>query len=314
MKIAGLFPGQGAQSVGMLAELEAAYPQVRETFEEASEAVGDDLWRLASEGPAEDLNQTRNTQPVLLAAGLAAWRVWEAYGGLRPACFAGHSLGEYTALAAAGALPLPEAAKLVRWRGELMQTAVPEGIGGMAAVLGLGDAEVREICARRSLSEEVVEAANFNAPGQVVLSGHRGAVEAAAAACREAGARRAVLLDVSVPSHSSLMQTAAESFAAALSAAPFAPPHTPVFNNVDACAETEPERIRKALVRQMHSPVRWSDGILEIIRQGATMLLEFGPGRVLTGLNRRIDKAAAGMSVESPATLEHALRETADAD
>lgn len=314
MSVAGLFPGQGAQSVGMLAELEAAYPQVRETFAEASEAVGDDLWRLASEGPAEALNRTRNTQPALLAAGVAAWRVWEAHGGSRPACFAGHSLGEYAALVAAGALPLPDAARLVRRRGELMQAAVPEGIGGMAAVLGLGDGEAREICARLSMPDAVVDAVNFNAPGQVVLSGHRQAVEAAAAACREAGARRAVMLDVSVPSHSSLMQPAAESFKADLAAAPFAAPHTPVLNNVDVRAEAEPERIREALARQLHAPVRWTDGILEIIKQGATVLLEFGPGRVLTGLNRRIDKTVTGMNVESPDTLEHALRETADAE
>lgn len=314
MSWAGLFPGQGAQRVGMLAELAGAYPQVRETFAEASEAVGGDLWQLASEGPAEALNQTRNTQPVLLAAGLAVWRLWEACGGPRPSCFAGHSLGEYAALVAAGALPLPDAARLVRRRGELMQAAVPEGLGGMAAVLGLGDAEVRAVCARLSTPDAVVEAANFNAPGQIVLSGHRQAVEAAAAACREAGARRAVVLEVSVPSHSSLMRAAAERFAADLAAAPFAAPHTPVINNADVRAETEPARIRDALARQLHSPVRWADGILEIIGQGATMLLEFGPGRVLTGLNRRIDKTVPGMDAATPETLEHALRETANAE
>lgn len=313
MTFACVFPGQGAQKVGMMAGLADAYPQIAETFVEASEALGEDLWRLADEGPAEQLNQTRNAQPVLLAAEISIWKIWRQRGGLLPACLAGHSFGEYSALVAAGALEFSNAVPLVRRRGDLMQQAVSEGVGSMAAVLGLEDAQVCEICAQTSSPDSVVEAANFNAPGQVVLSGHRPAVERATEACREAGARRAMLLDVSVPAHSSLMQAAVDRYAEALEAVEFADPEIPVVNNVDVRVETDPASIRDALKRQLHSPVRWAESILWMTGQGVDLQIEMGPGKILTGLGRRIDKSMRGLCLEAPDDLEQALEETADA-
>ena len=313
MTFACVFPGQGAQKVGMMGDLAAAHPQVEETFAEASEALGEDLWKLADEGPAEQLNQTRNAQPVLLAAEISIWRLWQQREGPSPAYLAGHSFGEYAALVAAGALEFSSAVPLVRRRGDLMQQAAGEGIGSMAAVLGLGDAQVREICAQTSSSDAVVEAANFNAPGQVVLSGHRAAVERATEACREAGARRAMLLDVSVPAHSSLMQEAVNHYAEALEAAEFASPEIPVINNVDVQAETDPACIRDALERQLYSPVRWAESILWMTKQGVNLQIEMGPGKILTGLGRRIDKSLRGLCLETPDNLNQALEETADA-
>ena len=308
-----VFPGQGAQKVGMMVDLAAAYPQVEETFSEASETLGEDLWKLADEGPAEELNQTRNAQPVLLAAEISIWRIWQQHGGPAPAFLAGHSFGEYSALVAAGALEFSSAVPLVRRRGDLMQQAVGEGVGSMAAVLGLEDERVREICAQVSSLDAVVEAANFNAPGQVVLSGHRAAVERATEACREAGARRAMLLDVSVPAHSSLMQGMIDHYAEALEAAEFASPEIPVINNVDVRAETDPGRIRDALKRQLYSPVRWTESILWMTEQGVDLQIEMGPGKTLTGLARRIDKSMRGLCLEAPDNLEQALEEVSDA-
>ena len=297
----------------MMADLAEAHPQVEETFAEASEALGEDLWKLADEGPAEQLNQTCNAQPVLLAAEVSIWRIWQQRGGPPPACLAGHSFGEYSALVAAGALEFSSAVPLVRRRGDLMQHAAGEGVGSMAAVLGLEDEQVREICAQMSSSDAVVEAANFNAPGQVVLSGHRPAVERAAEACREAGARRALLLDVSVPAHSSLMRVAVDSYADALEATEFANPKIPVVNNVDVRAETDPDRIRDALQRQLYSPVRWAESILWMTKQDVDLQIEMGPGKILTGLARRIDKSMRGLCLEAPGDLEQALREVEDA-
>ena len=308
-----VFPGQGAQKVGMMSDLAAAYPQVEETFAEASEVLGEDLWKLAEEGPADQLNQTRNAQPALLAAEISIWRIWRQRGGPLPVCLAGHSFGEYSALVAAGALEFSGAVPLVRCRGDLMQQAVDAGVGSMAAVLGLEDEQVRGICAQKSSSDAVVEPANFNAPGQVVLSGHRLAVEQAVEACRKGGARRAILLDVSVPAHSSLMRPAIDRYAEALEAVEFTCPQIPVVNNVDVRAETDPARIRDALKRQLCSPVRWTESILWVTGQGVDVQVEMGPGKILTGLARRINKSMHGLCLETPDSLEQALEEIGNA-
>ena len=268
--------------------------------------------RLIAEGPAEELDRTRNAQPALLAAEVAVWRVWRARGGPEPDWLAGHSFGEYPAWVAAGALSLADAARLARRRGELMQAAVAEGEGSMAAVLGLDDAAAEAVCARLCAPGAWVGVANYNAPGQVVLSGHRAAVARAAEACREAGARRVVELAVSVPAHSALMEPAAEEFRAALAAAEFRPPRLPVVNNVDNRVETAPARIRDALGRQLHAPVRWRGGIAWMAAQGVDVCVEFGPGKILSGLNRRIDRGLASLCVDGPAGLDAALEALAD--
>ena len=311
MSYAGLFPGQGAQSVGMLAELIAAAPELAQTLAEASAALGEDLARLAAEGPPERLSQTRNTQPVLLALEVGLWRVWRARGAPAPAYLAGHSFGEYAALVAAGALRLADAVPLVRRRGELMQDAAADG--GMAAVLGLADAQAERLCAEASTASECVQVANYNAPGQVVLSGHRRAVRRAGDACRQAGARRVLELAVSVPAHSALMRPAHEAFRAALEATPFAAPRIAVVNNVDTRVETEPARIRDALARQLHSPVRWSRGVQWLARQGVSIMAELGPGRILAGLNRRIDRDLRSLCIDTPEALDAACKEVRDA-
>ena len=313
MAFACVFPGQGAQKVGMMASLAEAHPEIEETFAEASEALGEDLWELVSVGPDEQLNQTRNSQPVLLAAEISIWRVWRQHGGPLPAYLAGHSFGEYSALVAAGALEFSSAAPLVRLRGDLMQQAVETGVGSMAAVLGLEDGAVRDVCAQISSPDAVVETANFNAPGQVVLSGHRSAVEKATEACQEAGARRAMLLDVSVPAHSSLMRPAVDHYAEALEAVEFTRPEISVVNNVDVSVETAPERIRDALKRQLYSPVRWTESILWMAEHGVDIQIEMGPGKILTGLSRRISKSVRGLCLESPDSLEQALGEIGNA-
>ena len=307
-----VFPGQGAQKPGMMSALAEGFPLVAETFAEAADSLGEDLWGLAESGPAETLNETRNAQPVLLASQVAIWRICQQQGGPAPAYLAGHSFGEYSALVAAGVLEFAAAVPLVRRRGELMQQATGQGVGSMAAVLGLEDGEVRDICARISEPGAVVEAANFNAPGQVVLSGHRPAVEQAVEACREGGARRAMLLDVSVPAHSSLMRAAVADYAQALGEANFSTPAIPVVNNVDVAIESEPARIRDALSRQLHSPVRWTESILWLAQQQVRLQVEMGPGRILTGLARRIDKSMQGLCVETPEDLEMALKEVQD--
>ena len=288
-KIAFVFPGQGSQSIGMLGELAGEYPSVRQTFEEASDALGLDLWNLVSEGPESDLNQTQNTQPALLAAGVSVWRVWEQQGIASPVIMAGHSLGEYSALVSAGAIEFADGIRLVAERGRLMQEAVPEGTGAMAAILGLEDQAVIDVCAA-SAAEQVVEAVNFNSPGQVVIAGHKEAVARAVEAAKAAGARRAVELPVSVPSHCDLMRPAAEKLAEELKNIPVTAPGIPVLHNVSVSAESDPDMIRKRLVEQLYSPVRWVETIRAMKQAGIGHIVEAGPGKVLTGLMRRIDR------------------------
>ncbi len=315
MAFAFVFPGQGSQSVGMLGALAAADATVRATFDEASAVLGYDLWKLVSEGPEEDLNATARTQPALLAAGVATWRCWRARGGGEPATVSGHSLGEFTALVCAESLEFRAAVGLVRFRGEVMQEAVPAGTGAMAALLGLEDAEVEAACREATAgggAGSVVEAANFNSPGQVVIAGESGAVERAIAAARARGAKRAVMLPVSVPSHSTLMRGAAERLRGRLSAVGLKSPRIRYVSAVDAAAHAEPADIRDLLVRQLSSPVRWTDTVRALIGTGVEEIIECGPGRVLTGLNRRIERRAGleFLALEDPAALDAALSAT----
>jgi [acyl-carrier-protein] S-malonyltransferase len=311
MKIAFVFPGQGSQQVGMMGDL-GEIPEVRAAFAEASSAIGDDLWTLVTEGPADALNLTRNTQPAMLAAGIATWRAWLAAGGRRPALVAGHSLGEYSALTAAGALDLADAAPLVRFRAEAMQDAVPAGAGAMAAIMGGDDAAVNEAC-REAAQGEIVEPVNFNAPGQIVIAGHRAAVERAIAAAKARGARRGVLLPVSAPFHSSLLKPAAERLAARLADVPLRSPAIPVLHNVDVAEHAEPDAIRVALARQAASPVRWTDTVRAFAARGVTHVVECGPGRVLAGLVRRVDERLTTLALTDRAALDEALAALASA-
>jgi len=310
MSFAFVFPGQGSQSVGMLGALSAAQPAVQATFAQASEVLGYDLWQLASAGPAEDLNATERTQPAMLAAGVATWRTWQARGGALPALVSGHSLGEFTALVCAGALDFAPAIALVRCRGELMQAAVPAGSGAMAAILGLDDAAVEAAC-REAAQGEVVEPANYNSPGQVVIAGAAAAVQRAIGAAKARGAKRAVLLPVSVPSHSSLMQGAAVRLQERLAALEVGVPKIRYVSAVDARPHEDPQDIRALLVRQLSSPVRWSQ-TLSALSAGLAQVIECGPGKVLTGLNRRIEKRAdlTFLALEDPPSLDAALAAT----
>jgi [acyl-carrier-protein] S-malonyltransferase len=310
MSFAFVFPGQGSQSVGMLGALSAAQPAVQATFAQASEVLGYDLWRLTSAGPAEDLNATERTQPAMLAAGVATWRTWQARGGALPALVSGHSLGEFTALVCAGALDFAPAIALVRCRGELMQAAVPAGSGAMAAILGLDDEAVEAAC-REAAQGEVVEPANYNSPGQVVIAGAAAAVQRAIGAAKARGAKRAVLLPVSVPSHSSLMQGAAVRLQERLAALEVRVPKIRYLSAVDARPHEDPQEIRALLVRQLSSPVRWSQ-TLSALSAGLAQVIECGPGKVLTGLNRRIEKRAdlTFLALEDPASLDAALAAT----
>jgi len=310
MSFAFVFPGQGSQSVGMLGALSAAQPAVQATFAQASEVLGYDLWQLTSAGPAEDLNATERTQPAMLAAGVATWRTWQARGGALPALVSGHSLGEFTALVCAGALDFAPAIALVRCRGELMQAAVPAGSGAMAAILGLDDAAVEAAC-REAAQGEVVEPANYNSPGQVVIAGAAAAVQRAIGAAKARGAKRAVLLPVSVPSHSSLMQGAAVRLQERLAALEVRVPKIRYVSAVDARPHEDPQEIRALLVRQLSSPVRWSQ-TLSALSAGLAQVIECGPGKVLTGLNRRIEKRAdlTFLALEDPASLDAALAAT----
>lgn len=305
-RLAFVFPGQGSQSVGMLAELAQAYPGVKETFKEASAALGYDLWELVQQGPEADLNRTDRTQPAMLAAGVAVWRVWNSNGGATPEILAGHSLGEYTALVCAEALDFADAIRLVADRGRFMQEAVPQGQGAMAAILGLEDAQVAAVC-RKAEQGEVVTAVNFNAPGQVVIAGTAAAVERAVALAREAGAKRAITLPVSVPSHCALMKPAAEQMRQALARVPLRKPALPVLHNADVATHTEADRIRDALVRQLYSPVRWVETVREMENRGVNSVIECGPGKVLVGLNKRIGRELVTLSVYDPDSLEEAL-------
>ncbi|KAA5929351.1 MULTISPECIES: ACP S-malonyltransferase [Pantoea] len=305
-QFAFVFPGQGSQTVGMLTELAATYPLVEETFREASDALGYDLWQLVSQGPAEELNKTWQTQPALLAASVAIYRVWQQQGGEQPVLMAGHSLGEYSALVCAGVLNFADAVKLVELRGKLMQEAVPEGTGAMQAIIGLDDAAIRKAC-EESAQGQVVSPVNFNSPGQVVIAGNKEAVERAGAACKAAGAKRALPLPVSVPSHCALMKPAADKLAVALESITFNAPAVPVINNVDVTAETDAVAIRHALVRQLYSPVRWTESVEAMAAQGVTQLLEMGPGKVLTGLTKRIVDSLTAAAVNDTASLTAAL-------
>ena len=286
-KFAMVFPGQGSQSIGMMAGWDD-HPAVRETFAEASDVLGDDLWRLVTEGPADALNLTTNTQPVMLTAGVAAWRAWLAAGGDMPAVLAGHSLGEYSALVAGGALEFRDAVPLVRFRAQVMQEAVPPGVGAMAAILGGDDAAILEAC-REAAQGEVVEAVNFNSPGQLVIAGHRAAVERAIEAAKARGAKRGMLLPVSAPFHSSLLKPAAERLAAKLATIAFGQPAIPIVHNVDVLEHRIADEIRLALAQQAASPVRWTATVQAIAGRGITDIVEAGPGRVLAGLARKID-------------------------
>ena len=306
--LAFVFPGQGSQSLGMLAELAAVHPVVRECFDEASQGCGLDLWALSQQGPEERLNQTENTQPALLAANVAVWRAWVAAGGAQPARLAGHSLGEYAALVAAGALSLHDGARLVRKRGQLMQDAAPAGTGAMAAVLGAEDATVIEAC-REASGEEVVVPANFNSPGQVVIGGHAAAVDRALALLAERGVRKAVKLAVSVPSHTPLMREAGNRLSETMAALRWHEPKLPVVQNVDAEVHDGIQSIRDALVRQLYLPVRWTGCVQALAAAGAAELVECGPGKVLAGLARRIDKGLAARAIGAPADFDLALTE-----
>lgn len=289
MSFAFFFPGQGSQSLGMMNGFTT--PTVKATFDEASAVLGQDLWAMINGEDAEIIGQTVNTQPIMLAAGVAAYRAYLEAGGKVPSVVAGHSLGEYTALVAAEALSFADAVKLVRLRAELMQSAVPQGVGAMAAILGLEDDQIKAICAEAAQGE-VVEAVNFNSPGQVVIAGHAAAVERAMAAAKEAGAKRALPLPVSVPSHCSLMKPAADKLAEALQNVEITTPKIRVIHNADVAAYDNPEQIKDALVRQLHSPVRWTETVNALVNEGITESAECGPGKVLTGLAKRINKEA----------------------
>lgn len=310
--LALVFPGQGSQQIGMLRELAERYSVVRTTFEEAADALGYDLWQVVQEGPDEALNATACTQPALLTASVAVWRVWQELEGPRPGVMAGHSLGEYSALVCAGALPFAQGVRLVRLRGEAMQAAVPAGEGAMAAILGLDDAAVEQACARAA-DGDVVAAVNYNAPGQVVIAGSKAAVERAIAACQEAGAKRAMPLPVSVPSHCELMRPAAERLAAAMEEVELRSPRYTVFQNVDAQAHADVSTLRTRLIEQLYQPVRWTSCIEAMTARGAEVFIECGPGKVLTGLNKRIARGSKGLAVNDPDSLSAALELARDA-
>ncbi len=304
--LAFVFPGQGSQAVGMLAEMGAAESIVVDTFGEASAALGYDLWALVQQGPAELLNQTDKTQPAILTASIALWRLWIAKSAALPAYVAGHSLGEYSALVAAGSVSLENAVRLVERRGQLMQAAVPAGTGGMAAILGLDDADVQAACAEAAQGE-VVSAVNFNAPGQVVVAGAAAAVERAIIACKARGAKRAMALPVSVPSHCALMQPAAEQFAESLAAIKWQQPKIALVQNVSAEVVTDLTILEKNLLAQLYSPVRWVESMVCLAAQGVTDVVECGPGKVLSGLNKRCIKGVNTYNLETPEAFAAAL-------
>lgn len=311
-RFAMLFPGQGSQAVGMLRVLREKYPVVGETFEEAGEALGYDLAATIADGPAETLDRTDVTQPALLAAGVAVWRVWRDRGGPEPAVMAGHSLGEYTALTCAGAIDFGDALRLVRLRGQAMQAAVGEGEGAMAAIIGLGDEAVQSICQAAGAEGEQVTPANYNAPGQVVIAGHRAAVERAVALAKEKGAKLVKQLAVSVPSHCPLMQPAVERLQSHLTEVPLREPRIPVRHNVDGQPRPELDGIRKALAAQLDSPVRWTESVRAMAGDGAGIMLECGPGKVLSGLVKRIDKNVEAIPLQDPEGIRRGLDAVAE--
>ncbi|MBG5950253.1 ACP S-malonyltransferase [Proteus sp. G2618] len=301
-----IFPGQGSQAVGMLAELAEQYPIVTETFAQASDVLGYSLWDLVQNGPEEELNKTWKTQPALLAASVAIWRVWQEKQGKMPQMMAGHSLGEYSALVCAGVIDFAAAIKLVELRGQLMQEAVPAGTGAMYAIIGLDNDAIAKAC-EEAAQGQIVSPVNFNSPGQVVIAGNKEAVERAGVLCKEAGAKRALPLAVSVPSHCALMKPAADKLAVALQEIEFKQPEIQVVNNVDVVAQTDANAIRDALVRQLYNPVRWTETVELIAEKGITQLLEIGPGKVLTGLTKRISKEMNAAAVNDIASLDVAL-------
>ena len=305
-KFAMVFPGQGSQEIGMLKELSEAYPIVQEIFSEASSVLGYDLWNLVQEGSAEKLGQTWVTQPALLAASVAIFKVWQQKEGAKPHFMAGHSLGEYSALVCAGVIDFRDAIKLVEVRGKLMQEAVPVGTGAMYAIIGLDNDVVVKAC-KEAAQGQVVSPVNFNSPGQVVIAGNKEAVERAAILCKEAGAKRALPLAVSVPSHCELMKPAADKLAEKLKTISFQEPQYSVINNVDVKIETSAQAIKDALIAQLYSPVRWTEIVEFMANQGTTLLVEMGPGKVLTGLTKRIIKSLSGCSVNDPTSLDAAL-------
>ncbi len=305
-KFAMVFPGQGSQSVGMLAELAAENPIIEETFAQASKVLGYDLWQLVQNGPTEELGKTWQTQPALLAASVALWRVWQQKEGKMPSMMAGHSLGEYSALVCAGVMDFQDAIRLVELRGKFMQESVPEGTGAMYAIIGLDNNAIEKACAE-SAQGDVVSPVNFNSPGQVVIAGNKDAVERAGAACKAAGAKRALPLAVSVPSHCALMKPAADKLAVELAALTLHEPKFPVINNVDVSIETSADAIRDALVRQLYNPVRWTETVELMAANGIEHLVEVGPGKVLTGLTKRIVDTMSAAAANDPATMSAAL-------
>ena len=308
-KFAMVFPGQGSQAVGMLKDLAENYPVVKSTFDEASQVLGYDLWALVQEGPAEELNKTWQTQPALLASSVAIYRVWQSINGAQPDFMAGHSLGEYSALVCAGVIDFKDAIKLVELRGKLMQEAVPSGTGAMFAIIGLDNDSIQKAC-EQAAQGQVVAPVNFNSPGQVVIAGNKEAVERAGALCKEAGAKRALPLAVSVPSHCALMKPAADKLAITLNDITFNTPKFAVINNVDVKVETSAEKIKAALIAQLYSPVRWTESVEEMAKQGVTLLVEMGPGKVLTGLTKRIVYSLSACAVNDKASLDVAIENT----
>lgn len=304
--LAFVFSGQGSQKIGMLSDMAAAFPLIGETFAEASQTLGYDLWALCQNGDQEQINQTEVTQPLMLTSSVALWRCWQASGGARPALLAGHSLGEWSALVCSGVLSFADAVALVRQRGASMQVAVPKGEGSMAAVLGLEDQVILDICKKAS-SEGVVEAVNFNSPGQVVIAGQAGAVDAAIVLLKEAGAKRAMPLPVSAPFHTSLMKPAAEAMAEAIANTAFSAPEIPIVHNVHAQTEADPEKIRQLMITQIDHPVLWVDCIKALVAAGVDTTVECGPGKVLAGLSKRIDKSLTAFALETPDDFNAAL-------
>ncbi|WP_294883965.1 ACP S-malonyltransferase [uncultured Gilliamella sp.] len=308
-KFAMVFPGQGSQAVGMLKDLAENYPVVKSTFDEASQVLGYDLWTLVQAGPAEELNKTWQTQPALLAASVAIYRVWQSINGPQPEFMAGHSLGEYSALVCAGVIDFKDAIKLVELRGKLMQEAVPSGTGAMFAIIGLDNDSIQKAC-EQAAQGQIVAPVNFNSPGQVVIAGNKEAVERAGALCKEAGAKRALPLAVSVPSHCALMKPAADKLATTLNNMTFNPPQFAVINNVDVKVESSADNIKAALIAQLYSPVRWTETVEEMAKQGVTLLVEMGPGKVLTGLTKRIVDSLSACAVNDKASLDVAIENT----
>jgi [acyl-carrier-protein] S-malonyltransferase len=307
MSLAFVFPGQGSQSVGMLSQLATEFPHVQATFNEASDVLGYDLWQLITDGPAESLNQTERTQPAMLAAGIAVWRSWLSVTDITPSFLAGHSLGEYTALVASGAIAFSDAIKLVEQRGLFMQQAVPAGSGAMAAILGLDDDSVRTICSTAAVNG-IVEAVNYNSPGQVVIAGESSAINVAIELAKEQGAKRALLLPVSVPSHCALMKPAAEQLAVALANVSIVSPIIPVLHNVSFSSENDSDNIKRLLTEQLYSPVRWVETVQSFANQGVDTLVECGPGKVLAGLTKRIDKSLVGLPVFDQISMDKAIQ------